>query len=382
MVAAGVPGRGEYWNMKAPSKRASRTTSSVASKSASVSPGNPTMMSVETLRFGMMLCAISSLARNRSACSPGASQPGCGGCRLQRQVELLAHRRRLRHRRGNVLLEVLRVGARVADAADPFDLADPAQQIGEQRLPAVQLEIATVRVDVLAEQRHLDHPVGGELADLAEHVAGAAGDLCTSHDRNDAERARVVAADRDGHPRRVRGLAVARQRRGNVVDRDRLVPDLGDRAPLLGVVEQIDDAMGVVGAEHDVDPRCPFLDRLLVLLGHAPADDDLHRRLAALHSPQGTEIAVQLLVGVLADGAGVEHDNVGIFWSVGRRHAIRLEQPADPLGVVLVHLAPEGPDEVALTRPRLRPRGLDGWHAEHDGFGHEMGSGGAERQRA
>src|SRR6266545_2983912 len=48
IVAASVPGRGEYWNVYAWSNRAAPTTSSVPRKSSSVSPGKPTMMSVVT----------------------------------------------------------------------------------------------------------------------------------------------------------------------------------------------------------------------------------------------------------------------------------------------------------------------------------------------
>ena len=57
--AAGVPGRLEYWKVKAPAKRASRTTSRVSSKSSSVSPGKPTMMSV-------VIAASGIAARTRS----------------------------------------------------------------------------------------------------------------------------------------------------------------------------------------------------------------------------------------------------------------------------------------------------------------------------
>ena len=42
-----VPGRGEYLNIKAIVNPTSRTMSKVCSKSASVSPGNPTIMSVD-----------------------------------------------------------------------------------------------------------------------------------------------------------------------------------------------------------------------------------------------------------------------------------------------------------------------------------------------
>ena len=54
-----MPGRLEYWNVNAPAKRASRTTSSVAWKSSSVSPGKPTMMSV-------VIAASGIAARTRS----------------------------------------------------------------------------------------------------------------------------------------------------------------------------------------------------------------------------------------------------------------------------------------------------------------------------
>ena len=63
MVAAGVPGRLEYWNVKAAENRAARTTSSVDWKSASVSPGKPTMMSVVIAASGMAARTSSMMPR-------------------------------------------------------------------------------------------------------------------------------------------------------------------------------------------------------------------------------------------------------------------------------------------------------------------------------
>ena len=51
---------------------------------------------------------------------------------------------------------------------------------------------------------------------------------------------------------------------------------------------------------------------------------------------------VQLVVGVLPDAAGVEHDDVGGVEIVGGLHAVGREQARDALRVVLVHLAPVG----------------------------------------
>lgn len=63
MVAAGVPGRLEYWKVKACVKRASRTTCMVCSKSSSVSPGKPTMMSVVIAACGMAARTFSMIPR-------------------------------------------------------------------------------------------------------------------------------------------------------------------------------------------------------------------------------------------------------------------------------------------------------------------------------
>ena len=53
----------EYWKVNAPANRASRTTSSVCWKSASVSPGKPTMMSVVIAASGIAVRTSSRIFR-------------------------------------------------------------------------------------------------------------------------------------------------------------------------------------------------------------------------------------------------------------------------------------------------------------------------------
>nr|BFF10957.1 hypothetical protein GCM10025699_22600 [Microbacterium flavescens] len=56
----------EYWKVKALAKRACSTTRIVSSKSSSVSPGKPTMMSVEIAAFGIRARTRSRIPRNFS----------------------------------------------------------------------------------------------------------------------------------------------------------------------------------------------------------------------------------------------------------------------------------------------------------------------------
>ena len=130
--------------------------------------------------------------------------------------------------------------------------------------------------------------------------------------------------------------------------------------------------MRVVGAEDHVDPVGPLLDVASVLLSHAPADQDLQLRAIELLSLQGTEVPVELLIGLLADGARVEDHDVGVVDILHPMHPVRLEEAADPLGVVLVHLASVGTDEVAAALPGGRAQLLASGHAEHDRLRHEL----------
>ena len=64
MIPAGVLGRMEYWKVKAAENLDSSTTRIVSAKSSSVSPGNPTMMSVVMAASGMASRTLSRIPRN------------------------------------------------------------------------------------------------------------------------------------------------------------------------------------------------------------------------------------------------------------------------------------------------------------------------------
>src|SRR5690606_29109462 len=97
------------------------------------------------------------------------------------------------------------------------------------------------------------------------------------------------------------------------------------------------------------DPGGALDDLTAVLLGEAAADGDLHVGVGGLGGAEVAEVAVELVVGVLAHGAGVEHDEIGVGLALDGNIAGLFEQASDPLGVVDVHLASERPN---LVSPR------------------------------
>ena len=119
-----------------------------------------------------------------------------------------------------------------------------------------------------------------------------------------------------------------------------------------GSFQQHRQRSDVVGAEDDVNPGRSSDDLGPVLLGQAAANGDLHARCARFDRGQVAEVAVELVVGVLPNCAGVEDDDVGRLVRARVDVAGLLEQPGEALGVVDVHLAPVGAD-VIRTRAHL-----------------------------
>ncbi len=192
-----------------------------------------------------------------------------------------------------------------------------AQQIGELRAVLPGTEIAAVGVHVLAEQGDLDHTVAGELFDLVHDVAHAAADFFAPHRRHDAERARVVAADLDRDPRRsgrphagpAAPTDTRRALRGSRPADPRRVPGPGARARWPGCACR---------TRHRRAARAPARDSRSFWARQPPtAICRSGRRFLQLLEP--AEVPVELVVGVLADAARVEHDHVGR--SRGRRSA-------------------------------------------------------------
>ena len=289
----------------------------------------------------------------RVAAPHGAQHGVAAG--LQWQVELLADLRGLGHRLDRLGPQVLGMRAGEADAPDALHGTDGPQELGEEG-PAPG-QVATVGVDVLPQQRDLGDPPQRQQLDLGHDVVEGAAHLGPADRGNDAEGTGVVAARLDVDPGRIGQLAHRsgpQQRVGGRLGR-RCVEDLHQGPFGPGPTQQAWRAGQVVRAEHDVDPAHLLLDELPVLLGQAAADGDLEPRLGVDQLLEPAEGAVEALVSVLPDAAGVEHHDVRLLHGGGRLQAVGHQEPGQALRVVLVHLAPEGADEVGpghLTKSR------------------------------
>ena len=152
--------------------------------------------------------------------------------------------------------EVVRVRRREPDPPEPVDLVHLLEQLREER-PARRpgnRDVAPVGVHVLSEKRHLDDAVAREALHLREHVADRPGALRAPDERHDAERAGVVASDRDRHPGPEGVVPGGRERRGEQL---RVLGDVHLRTVVLRSPEEIQQVREGRGCRRPRRPTAP-----------------------------------------------------------------------------------------------------------------------------
>src|SRR6185503_14282635 len=188
-------------------------------------------------------------------------------------------------------LSQIRAAVEVEPAAGPALGVDGS----EARL---RRQVVTVRVDVLAEERDLAVPGGRERSRLVDDLVERATSLRPAAERDDAVRARLVAAVDDRQPGADRGLAgnraagdgrragprqvIRRAHRRPPDDRGRRARE-PDGALRRCQPEPVDELRLLVGPQEEVDRREALAEAgAIPLADGAAGQDDPHARVRGL----------------------------------------------------------------------------------------------------
>ena len=245
----------------------------------------------------------------------------------------------------DVLLHVGRVRARVADAVEARRCR--RARTAARRTRGRGRRRRAVGVDVLAEQRDLAHAVGGQAAHLGDELLQRPRHLAAARRGHDAVRADHVAAGGDLHPALEVAAALGRQVAGEALELEEALG--GDASRWSGTRRACGPGRARTPRRRTGTggTRWSFTD--CAQQPPTPITRSGSRRLSARRLAQ---VGDEALVGLLADRAGVEQDQVGVLARRRLRVAERLEHALHALGVVLVHLAPEGGHVEASWRYR------------------------------
>ena len=131
-------------------------------------------------------------------------------------------------------------------------------------------------------------------------------------------------------------------------------PERPDRRLGGGQAEPVDELGLLVGPQEEVDRRVAAPQPGPVRLAHrAAGEHHAHPRVGRLEPGQLAHPADDLLLGALADRAGVDDDEVGGLERVGLLAAGGQQPPGHLLRIAAVHLAAERPDVEARQGPGL-----------------------------
>ena len=206
-------------------------------------------------------------------------------------------------------------------------------------------------VDVLTEQVDLSHALSRETGALGNHVIEGPVDLFTAGIRHYAKTAVLAATFHDRNECRW----AFRTRFGQAVE----LFDLGKRdindgcVSLASLFDEFGQTMQRLRPEHDVDERGSLRDAVTFLTRHATADTNHDARPFLLQGTPAAKLGKHLFLGLFANGAGVDEQQVGVIDVIRAFITVRLAQNIGHLvRVVLVHLATHRFD-VKLTRHTL-----------------------------
>ena len=108
------------------------------------------------------------------------------------------------------------------------------------------------------------------------------------------------------------------------------------------LVKEIGDAVKRLRTKNNVDPRGALQNVLAFLTRHATAHGDAHFGTLFFHFADAAEVGEDLFLSLLANRAGVDHDEIGLFEIFGALVRLSVsKQVREATGVVVVHLAAE-----------------------------------------
>jgi hypothetical protein len=265
-----------------------------------------------------------------------------GGAGLDREMDVVAEGGGGVDGLDDVAGEVAGVRGGEADAADAWEFTNGDEEFGERHAARG----VAVGVDVLAEELDLGEAEVDHLAGFDEDGGGGAGALFPAGVGDNAVGAELVAALDDGDVSAVRvGTGGEVGLEGEV---GLAVVEAGDAGfASFEAGEHVGQVAVGGGARDQRDVGGLLEDALAFLLGYAAEDGELFA--FALETLVLVEAVEDLLLGLVADGAGVVEDQAGVGLVLDAGVALLLERADDFFGVMGVHLAAEGFDIEGLA---------------------------------
>ncbi len=260
------------------------------------------------------------------------------GTRLRRQVDGTADIGHRGHDLQQAVAHVLGVRRGEAHAQQGRDRRHEAHQFGKVHLAGL------VRIDVLPQQRHFAVSVPEERAGLRNDRLRVAAPFAAAGVGHHTVGTEIIASAHDGH---IGAHAVAVEPHGGDLGIGLLrgEQDVHPLAARLGLAHQARQVAVGIRPGHDVDAVRALDQFLLEAFGHAADDAHDEPRFGPAVAFHLGQTPPDTLLGIVADRAGVDQDDIGQADILGVDVSLPLHQGNHDFRVADIHLAAVGFDE-------------------------------------
>ena len=245
----------------------------------------------------------------------------------------------------HVVGHVLGVAGRKPDTQIGVDCSDAFKQLGKthHRLTLVFdvtfiVDVPFVAVDVLAEQRHFAVARIKQLMGFSYNALRVSAALAASGERNHTETAHVVAAPHNADERR-NAIRIQPHRADFRVGLLSTQQHVDRLLPAVNLINEVGNVAVRIRADHQIHEFLLFEQRLFQPFRHASEYTHHQFRPVLLRFFELAQTGAHALLGVLADGTGIQEDQIRLFFIPRGRESRFVEDACHNLRIAEVHLA-------------------------------------------
>ena len=204
------------------------------------------------------------------------------------------------------------------------------------------LQIFSIGIYILTKQHDFHHTVSYQMFDLSYDIFRIPASLTATDIRYDTVTAEVVASKHNVDTGFEFVFSIYRQIFHDLIG---IFPDIDDHPVRFHSITQkfreLEDVMGSEDQIHEPVTLFQFFHHMC-FLHHTATQRDHHMWLLLFHAAKISQAAVDTLVGIFTDGAGVINNKICFVFFICLDITDRLQNPIQFLGITGVHLAAEG----------------------------------------
>ena len=203
------------------------------------------------------------------------------------------------------------------------------------------LQVLSIGIDILTEQHDFHNTICYQMFDLSHNIFRIPASLTTTDIRYDTVTTEIIASKHNVDTGFELIFSIHRQIFHDLIG---IFPDINDHAVRFHrIAQQFREFENIMGSEDQIhEPITLFqLFHYVSFLHHTATQSDHHMRFFLFHAAKISQTAVDTLIGIFTDGAGVINNKICFVFFFRLDIPDRFQNTIQFFGIAGVHLTPK-----------------------------------------